>query len=83
MTGGDWVEIVKVAGTVAAAWFAFRATMNAKAARTEVQNVKADVEKVHTAVNSKMDALLKVTGESEYAKGAKEGSAKNAEKGQT
>lgn len=31
------------------------------------------VEQLHETTNSKMDQLLKVTGESEYAKGVKKG----------
>lgn len=38
-----------------------------------IEQTKADMETLTTQTNSKMDALLKVTGEAEFAKGVKEG----------
>lgn len=50
---------------------------------SKLDNVTEKIEEIHIATNSMKDALVKVTGESEKAKGKLEGAAEEREKRQT
>jgi hypothetical protein len=76
MSDAFWIALVSgVPGIIAAMTSAYVAMKQAQLAK--------QVEVVHVATNSMHDAMLKVTGEAEKAKGKLEGAAEERSRNQT
>lgn len=76
MTANDWTIIIAAIGVVAAQITQMVLSyMRDRDNNTKMSAISDDIERVHVATNGMKDALVRVTGESEKAKGNLEGRA--------
>lgn len=75
---GAFVQALVALGVILAAYWAYKANKQSASAADQSKANAESIEVVRTDVNSKVDKLVQVTGEAEFAKGQKHEGEKHA-----